>query len=94
MGMDANQPTELTPIVVDCLPNGEIEGQEMAQLGTVTVRYELASIEAARALVRAKRIVGRLAADQPWNEEAKEAKRLLRRAVRDLYPMAEQDVVE
>lgn len=88
---NANQPAELTPIVVDCLPNGEIEGQEMAQLGTVTVRYELASIRAARALVRAKRIVGRLASDQPWNEDAKEAKRLLRRAIRGLVPKAEKE---
>ncbi len=63
----------------------------MAHLGTVTVRYELASIKAAKALVRAYQAACRLAEDQPWNEEAKEMRKLLRRAVRGLCPAAENE---
>jgi hypothetical protein len=56
----------------------------MAQLGTITVQVTLKNGAAVNALGKACRLVGEIAVDQPWNEGAKEAVKLLRRAAKGL----------
>lgn len=58
----------------------------MANLGTVTVRYELRNRKAVEALLRSCEAVSRIVEEQPWNEDAKEARRALTRAIRGLVP--------
>lgn len=55
---------------------------------TIHIRYELENIKAAKALEYAYEHISEIVADQPWNEDAKKAKRLLRRAIRGLVPRA------
>lgn len=62
----------------------------MAHLGTITVRYEMRSLKAVQALTRAYKDVSRIVEEQPWNEDAKDAKRRLRRAIRGLVPKSER----
>lgn len=64
----------------------------MASLGTITVRYEMRSLKAVQALTRAYEDVNRIVEEQPWNEDAKDAKRRLRRAIRGLVPQGESQI--
>jgi hypothetical protein len=64
---------------------------EMASLGTVTVRYELRNRKAVESLLQSCEAVSRIVEEQPWNEDAKEAKRALRRAIRELVPRSVRD---
>ena len=54
--------------------------------GTITLTFRLTNRTSARALTRSYMLVSEIAAEQPWNEEAKEARRLLRKAIRGLVP--------
>ena len=54
--------------------------------GTITLTFRLTNRTSARALTRSYMLVSEIAAEQSWNEEAKEARRLLRKAIRGLVP--------
>lgn len=52
----------------------------------VNIRYELRNLKAAQSLLRAYQAVSEIASEKPWNEDAKEVRRDLKRAIRGLVP--------
>lgn len=56
----------------------------MARAGTIVLTYRVTNAKAVRAFGEALQLVDEIVESQPWNEEARQAKRLLKRAVRGL----------
>ncbi len=56
----------------------------MASLGKVVITYQVTNPKAVHSLAEAMQRIEAITEEQPWNEDAKEAKKLLKRAVRGL----------